>query len=224
MSGGRSGLRSLGKIGLLLIVLFTVSFTLATVLGLTDEAAARQWLDRWANDRAVIAPLVVGLLAADLILPVPGSVVMTAAGWMLGPIWGALANFVGAMAGAMAGFALCRRYGQAAFERYVGADEAAKVANRTDQVGGWFIVSSRAVPMMTETVSCLAGLTRMSARKFAALSAIGTAPISCVYAVAGAGAASAAAPELAVWAALGLPALALLIWTLVATNPSSQQP
>jgi uncharacterized membrane protein YdjX (TVP38/TMEM64 family) len=76
-----------------------------------------------------------------------------------------------------------------------------------DRYGSWIILLSRPVPMLAETVSCLAGLSGMAPGRFAALSLAGTIPLSLVYAVVGANASDAQGLAVAVVVAVGLPAL-----------------
>jgi membrane protein DedA with SNARE-associated domain len=72
--------------------------------------------------------------------------------------------------------------------------------------GAWAILLSRSVPMLTEIVSGLAGLSRMRFPLFLALSAAGTLPICAVYAWAGARADALADWRVAVAVAFLIPA------------------
>lgn len=135
---------------------------------------------RWA------APAIAGLLAGDLVLPVPSSLVMTLSGALLGAIAGSLVSLVGAMTSALVGFGLCRRWGQRSFSRLIGPRDTERVARLLERYGSWAILLSRSVPMLTEVISCMAGLGRMDARRFTILSLAGTLPVCVVYAVAGA--------------------------------------
>ena len=74
-----------------------------------------QWFEGVADNPPSMAAtflLVVGLLATDILLPVPSSVVSTMSGWQLGWIIGTLATWVGMNVGAVIGFALAKRFGQ----------------------------------------------------------------------------------------------------------------
>jgi uncharacterized membrane protein YdjX (TVP38/TMEM64 family) len=171
--------------------------------------ACAGWESAW-----LCAALVIAVLASDLILPVPSSVVMTLSGTLLGPMYGGLSAFAGAMASALLGFAICRVFGRAAFARVAGADESNRVQRFLDRYGAWAIVLSRSVPMLTEVVSCLAGLGGMGLGRFAALSAAGTLPLCFVYAWAGAQGGDPAGLGWAVVLAFLLPALGLALLRL----------
>jgi uncharacterized membrane protein YdjX (TVP38/TMEM64 family) len=180
--------RLLLSIALGLFLLLTVLFCAAEALGWLSPGAVAGWLRAAADapgGRAAAASLVIGLLAADLVLPVPSSVVMTLSGGALGWPAGTAAAFTGAMVSALTGFALCRRFGQPAFERLAGAADAARVDSFMRRFGRWGILLSRSVPMLTEIVSCLAGLSRLPAAQFVALTAAGTLPLCAIYAWAG---------------------------------------
>lgn len=170
------------------LLAMTLLFLAAEAAGWTDgprlaDAFAR--LRAAPGGTATAGALIVALLTFDLVLPVPSSVLMTLSGTCLGWPAGAAASFVGAMGSALLGFGLCRRYGRRAFERFVGADDARRISRFLERHGAWGILLSRSVPMLTETVSCVAGLGSMPARTFAALSAAGTLPLCIVYAWAG---------------------------------------
>ncbi|MBA4387022.1 MAG: hypothetical protein C0404_03515 [Verrucomicrobia bacterium] len=171
-----------------LFVVFTISFLIAEHYGFTDEKFVTQHITALRNksDTPVLVGVVIGgLLAGDLFLPVPSSVVMTLSGFFMGTWKGAAVSFAGAMFSALLGFGLCRLFGRKAFNRLVGSEDTTRVAKFLETYGVWAIILSRSVPMLTEVMSCLAGLGLMSARKFAVLSAAGTLPICLVYAWAG---------------------------------------
>ena len=211
------GTAALLGITVTLVTLLTASFLIAEALGWTDEAFFREWLvglsEREAG-RSGAAAAIGGLLAADLVLPVPSSLLMTLAGFVSGVALGAGAAFVGAMLSAWIGFFACRRFGREAFLRLVGPKDVAAVERFVARYGAWAILLSRPVPMLTEVTSCVAGLSEMPARRFTALAAAGTLPICLVYAWAGARAHGDASLAWPIVIALAIPALgfALLRW------------
>lgn len=205
MSGG-------GRIALGLVAVFTATFLLASALGWLDEAAVREGLAALARERgATLATLaIIGLLAADLVLPVPGSVVMTAAGYLLG-LPGALASVAGAMLAAALGFELTRA-GRRARWRFLDDATEVQLTRFFEAWGPWAILLSRAVPMAAEVVSCLAGASAVPRARFYALAALGVAPLCGLYAWAGASARGGTS-ALALGAALAVPAIAFAAWS-----------
>ncbi len=199
-----------------LVVVFSISFVFMESFGLADEGFIRAALDGVldrASGRWLLAGLIAGLLVSDLLLPVPSSILMILSGYFFG-LEGALVSFAGALAGAILGFALCRLFGRRAVRRILDDSEILRVEQFFHRYGAWAVLLSRAVPMATEVVSCLAGMSAMSWRRFMVLSALGTLPLCLVYAWAGAYAGGSAS-SLAVWVAVIIPAASFAIFRLL---------
>lgn len=198
-----------------LFAFFALIYAGAAAMGWTDATLYRAWVERGSEHGLLLAALlVIGLLAADVFLPVPSSVLMTLAGALFGFWRGAALALAGAMVSAALGFGLCRRFGRRAFERLIGA-EVGQVEAFFERHGAWAVLLSRSVPMLTEVVSCLAGLSRMTPARFFSLTLAGTAPLCGVYAWAGARASVEAGTGWTVLLAFALPAagFALVRWT-----------
>ncbi len=160
-----------------------------------------------------VAGAVFALLLVDIVLPIPSSVVMTLAGAILGIWGGVLASFAGAMGAALTAFWACRLGGRTVFGRLSGGKDSKRAEDWFERYGVYAIVLSRPVPMLTEVLSCLAGLSGMRARLFAAATALGTLPVCLVYSAAG-HYGTITNPWPAVLVALGIPAAgwAVLRW------------
>ncbi len=153
------------------------------VMGLSVGALATAWIARAGAGSALT---VVGLLAADLFLPIPSSIVMVLSGAAFGPVWGSALSLVGSVGGEWFGFELVRKYGRRASSAIVGDDEIERLARVFARHGAAAIAVTRALPVVMETMSVVAGLSKMTRGTFLAASLIGTAPIVVVYAYAGA--------------------------------------
>ncbi|MEN3748401.1 VTT domain-containing protein [Sphingomonas sp. HF-S3] len=166
--------------------------------------------DILSGQRGVAAIGGATLLALDIVLPVPSSVVATAMGAMLGGPAGALVNATGLTIGCILGLFLGQA-GTPVARRMLGETGYAQFTGWARRHGVLALVLCRAVPVLAEaSVIALgsAGGRRMPLIAAAALADIG---LGGVYAFAGAASGPAAAPALpAVAAALGLPAVALL--------------
>ncbi|HSR66901.1 MAG TPA: TonB-dependent receptor [Acidobacteriota bacterium] len=181
-------MRRLAWIGLSLFLFFSLTFLLFQAGGWMAEENLARWLRDALDEkglRGLAGPVISLLLLVDLALPIPSSVVMTLAGYFQGMWLGFVFNFLGAMGAALSGFWICRRFGQEGFEAVIGSQESVRVEEFFRRYGAWAIVLSRSVPMLTEVVSCLAGLSRMSYRRFTALTSLGTLPICLIYSWAG---------------------------------------
>jgi uncharacterized membrane protein YdjX (TVP38/TMEM64 family) len=127
----------------------------------------------------------IGLLVADLVLPIPGTAVMAALGIVYGPWLGGLLAAGGSILSGLAGYGLCRAFGQRAF-RVIAGPEAADAARALfRRQGGWIVALSRWLPVLPETVACLAGLAGMPLRVFAAALACGAVPLGFAFATVG---------------------------------------
>jgi uncharacterized membrane protein YdjX (TVP38/TMEM64 family) len=151
-----------------------------------------------------------GLLAADVVLPVPSSLVSTAAGLLLGFWSGAAASWIGMMAGCLAGYGIGARAGRAAASRLVGASELERVASAFQRFGDGVIVLFRAVPVLAEASVLFAGTVRMPLARFLVVSGLSNLGISFAYAAVGACSAKVPSFLLAFGGAVVLPLVAIL--------------
>ena len=153
------------------------------VLGVNLEP----WLQSFVTDAgAGSAAVVIGLLASDILLPIPSSLVMILSGVAFGVVWGSAIALVGSIGGEWLGFEIVRKYGRRASTRLVGDEEVERLARVFARHGAVAVVVTRALPVVMETMSIVAGLSRMSRGTFLLSSLIGTLPIVVVYAYAGA--------------------------------------
>jgi uncharacterized membrane protein YdjX (TVP38/TMEM64 family) len=153
------------------------------VLGVRIEGLVESWMARAGTGGAIA---VVTLLAADLFLPVPSSLIMVLSGAAFGVLWGSVFSLVGSIGGEWLGFELVRRYGRRASSKMVGDDELERLSRVFARHGAAVVVVTRALPVVMETMSVVAGLSKMDRTTFLIASLLGTAPIVVVYAYAGA--------------------------------------
>lgn len=156
--------------------------------------------------RSVVAAAVVGLLAVDILLPIPSSVVGTLAGSQLGVVAGTAATWLGLTLGSVAAFAMARRWGRPLALRFCAAADLDRMEAVGDRCGPLAIVAFRAVPVLAEASVLLLGLHRLSWRRFVLPLSAGNLGIALAYAALGHVATEQhwLAPALAVSAALPL--------------------
>lgn len=210
----RSGIRVLTIVVTLAIVLILVTFGIAAACGFADEARWQSELlalaDRYG--KPVVGVVIGTLLALDLFLPLPSSILMMVAGSLLGTPLGTLVGFLGAFTSACVGFFLCRRYGKPAFARFCGEEEASRVEGTLERISPWLVLGTRAAPVLAEVAACVAGLARLSWPRFITLAAVGTLPVAGIYAFAGATATEDVSRALAI--GIGLPIGGFALGTL----------
>jgi uncharacterized membrane protein YdjX (TVP38/TMEM64 family) len=156
---------------------------LENLLGFRLDPLVTAWL---AHAGAGSAVAVVALLAVDIFLPIPSSLIMILSGAAFGVLWGSVFSLVGSIGGEWLGFELVRRYGRRASSRLVGDEELERVGRLFARHGAAAVAVTRALPIVMETISVAAGLSSMPRRTFLLASLAGTAPIVVVYAYAGA--------------------------------------
>lgn len=168
------------------VVFMTILFLAVEALGvplLTDPWA---WMK---GGGALAAAVGVGLLVADVLLPVPSSLVMVAHGALFGVAVGTLLSLAGSLGAALCGFWIGRR-GGSLLERVVKPDEAARADYLLRRWGALAIIVTRPVPLLAETVALLAGASTMSWGRLTLASLLGSLPPALLYALTGAAVAS----------------------------------
>ena len=114
---------------------------------------AEAWGDRFLSNPSslwLLAAAIFLLLASDIALPIPSSVVATASGAFLGIGLGTLVSAGGMTAGVLAGLLIGRRYGQSACRAFVGAKEYDKLEHYVRSHGILILVLMRPVPVLAE--------------------------------------------------------------------------
>ncbi len=127
----------------------------------------------------------IGLMLADILLPIPGTAVMAAMGIIYGPVWGGLISAAGSiLAGALA-YGICRTVKRERVLWLTSADGMERIEYLFERWGGWLVAASRWLPVLPEMVAILAGLAAMPARTFLPALACGSVPLGFAYATAG---------------------------------------
>lgn len=171
---------------LLIVVALMASFLLlflavesAGVPLLTDPTPSMR------HGGVLAAALGVGLLVADVLLPVPSSLVMVAHGAIFGVVSGTLLSVLGSMGAALFGFAIGRRGGKL-IERLVRPDERAHANKMLARWGALAVVVTRSVPLLAETVAIITGASPLGWGRMTLASFAGSLPPALLYALTGA--------------------------------------
>jgi uncharacterized membrane protein YdjX (TVP38/TMEM64 family) len=152
----------------------------------------------------------IALIWADLVLPVPQTVVIAALGIIYGTVLGGLLGSVGLITGGLLGYVLMLTSARRMVRRFVGLQSLKKVEGLFERAGAWAIVLTRSLPYsIPEATVFLAGLAAMPVAKFTAALAVGSVPTAFAFAAIGAGWAD--QPLLALLVSYVLPILLLPI-------------
>jgi uncharacterized membrane protein YdjX (TVP38/TMEM64 family) len=173
------------------------------------------------GSRWVAAASIAALLAADVFLPIPSSIVSTAAGVLLGFWGGAAAIFVGMTLACLIGYFTGSRVSGWA-RRFVGAEGLARAEGVARRYGDWAFVLCRPVPVLAEASVILAGLVKTSFGRFLALTTLANLGIALGYAAIGAYSMRLDSFLSAFIGAMLVPGLALLIARLFTARKSAR--
>lgn len=178
-----------GTVKLILLVLGIAAFVIIPFLVFGDEleqvfmgSGAIAILQDYGQFAWAVA---IGLLVADIALPIPTSSVMAALGMIYGPIWGGVIAAAGSVISGLVGYFLGRQLGRP-FVLWLNGQQAVDKGERIfDRLGGWLVALSRWIPVLSEVVSCMAGLAKMPFPIFFTALVCGSVPLGFLYAVIG---------------------------------------
>ena len=188
------------------------------VLAVVLASCARIPTAQEANDAVLVLleygswawALGIALIWADLVLPVPQTVVIAALGILYGTLLGGLLGSLGLITGGLLGYGLMLTSARRFAQRFAGPRSLHKMESLFDRSGAWAIVLTRSLPYsIPEAMVFLAGLAGMPLRRFTAALTIGGVPTAFVFAAIGAGWAD--QPMLALVVSYVLPILLLPI-------------
>lgn len=135
---------------------------------------------------AVAALCGVAMLVADVLLPVPASLVMIAHGALFGMLAGAALSVVGGVGAALVGYRMGRFAGPSVLRRVCSPVELARAERLVDRWGVLVVLVTRPVPLLAETVAVMAGAHGLGWLRTTVASVLGVLPAAVLYAAAGA--------------------------------------
>jgi uncharacterized membrane protein YdjX (TVP38/TMEM64 family) len=178
--------------------------TIPTAQDANDAVLLLRKYDAWAWAVGI------ALIWADVVLPVPQTVVIAALGVVYGTVLGGLLGSLGLITGGLLGYVLMLTSARHILRRFVGRQSLDKMESLFERGGAWAIVLTRSLPYsIPEAMVFLAGLAGMPTGKFTAALAAGSVPTAFAFAAIGAGWAN--QPILALAASYVVPILLLPI-------------
>jgi uncharacterized membrane protein YdjX (TVP38/TMEM64 family) len=169
--------------------------------------------------------VIAGLLALDVFLPVPSSVVSAAAGALLGFFWGTAVVWAGMTVSCVLGYLVGAR-SMSLTRRLVGEAGLARAAGTARRHGLIALALCRPVPVLAEASVVLAGTTRVRPGRFLLVCAWSNLGVAVVYAGVGSWSVSVNSFALAFLAAMAFPGLALAAarpWADRAARPRPEE-
>jgi uncharacterized membrane protein YdjX (TVP38/TMEM64 family) len=165
-----------------LMAFFIILFLIVEALGVPLLSDPTPWMK---HGGVLAGSLGVGLLIADVVLPVPSSLVMVAHGALFGVVVGTLLSLLGSVGAALFGFAIGRRGGKVLNWMVTPAEQS-----RANQLllrwGALAIIVTRPIPLLAETVAIMSGASSLGWGTVALASFAGSLPPALLYALTGA--------------------------------------
>lgn len=140
------------------------------------------WL---GQEKGVAALAGIGLLIADVVAPVPSSIIMFVNGVLFGLFVGSLLSVAGGLGATFSGHWIGSR-GEAVAKRWMGEMALTRARSFFLKHGMVAIIVSRPIPILAEAVSIIAGLSGMPRKRLLVGALLGLVPAALLYAVAGA--------------------------------------
>ncbi len=143
-------------------------------------------LEAWIRTAGPLAPvLFMAIMAFAVVSPLPTLPLTLFAGRIFGPLAGTLYSVLGATLGALVSFQLARWLGRDFISRFF-KGHILSCERCSDRLLTKVVLLGRLVPVVPfDLVSYAAGLTRMSAWKFAAANLVGMLPLTFAFSAAG---------------------------------------
>ena len=196
----------LGLLGLLLLI--GLSAPLRELLWALVTNPSTEGVQRLLASTPVWLPLVIiGLMILHTLVPVPAEFLALAAGMTLGPLWGFVTIWVGAMLGAYLGFLLARAFGQPVLRLLVKPSRLERSQRWLQRIDIPILLAVRFLPVLSfNLINFALGLTTISWWRFSWTTAVGIVPATILMVTFGA--------HLNDWRVLVLMALAALLLCL----------
>ena len=206
-------MQHLAKVILRMALIFIAIFTIAELTGFLSVDQVKSWLTAArALSPIYMSSLVIALLITDLFVTVPTMTIIALAGYLLGFQQGALVSMAGLLLTGSIGYGLGRSYGNRVLGWLLKKPQEQHEAKASfNQQGFTMIILARAVPMLPEISSYLAGTTKMPFGKFILAWFINTLPYSLLIAYAGS-ISSVDDPKPAFYSAIGISTTLWIGW------------
>jgi uncharacterized membrane protein YdjX (TVP38/TMEM64 family) len=184
MDDARRRLVHWSRMIVVLLVLFAFVIVPFLIWGDQMDASAPKLVQGQATKWA-IAVIGIGLLVADVLLPIPSSVVSISLCLLLGPGFGGLAVFTGMVGAFAAGYLVGHLLPAARLRSWVGAQTWDAFASKRLPAGLLWIAASRPVPVLAEVTAIFAGSVGMPFLPSLSVAALSSLLVSIAYGLAG---------------------------------------
>ncbi|APW65990.1 MULTISPECIES: VTT domain-containing protein [Arcobacteraceae] len=199
-----------------ILILFTIFTSMLLIIKFTGVLSIEDIKEIFANLKSqpsyILGSLIILLLFIDLFIAVPTMTIIILAGYFIGFELAVFYTSLGLLSASLTGYFLSKKYGLKVLDKLSSNEEQKEeMTGLFNKHGVLVIVLSRAVPLLPEISSCLAGTCKMSFKRFLLAWLIGTIPYVCVMTYAGS-ISNLDNPMPALYAALGITLLFWIAW------------
>lgn len=198
---------------LILVSIFTITLLAIKFSGvLTVDDIKEIFANLKSQPSYILGSLIVFLLFIDLFIAIPTMTIIILAGYFIGFELALLYTTSGLLLASLTGYFLSKKYGDKVLDKLSSdPEQKLEMTELFNKHGVIVLILSRAVPMLPEISSCLAGTCNMSIKRFLFAWFLGTIPYVCVISYAGS-ISNLDNPMPAIYAALGITILFWFIW------------
>ncbi len=133
------------------------------------------------NTLWLFSTFVIVILAFDVVLPIPSSIVAVFASTTLGPVVGSVVIWLGLMSGCFLGYVLGAGSGKVIPEHWMSDGEFKRARQLSRSTGPWILIAARGVPILAETSVIAAGITAYPVIPFIIIMAMSNAGLAVAY-------------------------------------------
>ena len=146
-----------------------------------------QKIESWVQKFGVAGPLILILvmMVQMFLFVVPNILVMIIAIVLYGPVWGAVISFVGVFCSSSLGYGLGRYLGPKTVNKLIKTQTQLKISDFIEHYGVGVIAITRLASLSNDSLSIVAGLLKMSYRKYILATLSGITPLIVLLALYG---------------------------------------
>jgi uncharacterized membrane protein YdjX (TVP38/TMEM64 family) len=152
---------------------------------LTSEDEER--IGAWVSKFGIAGPLVliIAMVLQMFLFVVPNVILMMIAIIIYGPFWGAIISFAGVFVSSSVGYSIGRRLGPVTVNKLISIKTQLKISQFVEQYGVAAIAITRISSFSNDSLSIVAGLLKMSYKKYILATLCGITPLITILALYG---------------------------------------
>ncbi|MGB6035866.1 MAG: TVP38/TMEM64 family protein [Cryomorphaceae bacterium] len=166
-------------------------FLIPAVQSFTNEAYEvllsddNERISTWVDELGAMGPafIVLAMVAQMFLLVVPSPLIMIVAILAYGPIYGTLLSIGAIFVASTVGYFIGRWLGEVAVIKLVGEKQQKKLEYYVERYGFWAVIITRMAPALSnDAISFVAGMLKLSYRKFIGATLLGITPLAILLA------------------------------------------